>query len=182
MNSLILVAKGKDAAIIKQLINEMYGSEYEKREISQIEESIENRREIYTLAFEDDLLIGFAGASTQSEEYLDVTQEVRTVIDYVYIKKSYRGFIYAYKLIKKLVAELVDNQINSAIMQVQTYNKQRFFHYALSDKNIIKCTKCSSKGKDYEDQILLIKDLKKVLQMDMKDILTKVEEYKTIEK
>ena len=64
-------------------------------------------------------------------------------------------------------------------MQVQTYNKQRFFHYALSDKNIIKTTPIENKGQIYEDQILLIEDLEKTFNMTFREIIHKAHNYKS---
>lgn len=167
------IASIKDAQIIKGLINEMYGFDYEKREISEIQKDISQNAQIYIIAHLGDEIVGFAGASTTSDEYIDVTNKTRAVIEYVYVKEKYRNFLIAYKLTKKLIASLVENDVSSAIMQVQTFNKQRFFHYALCDKNIIKSTQV----KNYQDQILLIEDLKGVLNQSFQEFLSKVKRY-----
>ena len=172
----IKVATKEDACDIKNLINEMYKSEYEKRQICEIELAIRNKDEIYTLAYDGDNIIGFAGATTDSKEYLNVTNEVTTVIEYIYVKENYRGLIVAFNLLKTLISELLNNQISSALMQVQTYNKQRFLHYALCDKNIIKSMQCEWEP-EYEDQILLIKDLGSIVNITLKDFIRKVEKY-----
>ena len=62
-------------------------------------------------------------------------------------------------------------------MQVQTFNKQRFFHYALSGKNIIKSTTEERNGQSYEDQILLIEDLGKVANMSSRELMLKAHKY-----
>ena len=68
--------------------------------------------------------------------------------------------------------------VMQAIMQVQTFNKQRYFHYALSNKNIIKTATLQSNGKTYQDQILLIDDLKATSNISIKDIITKAIHFK----
>ena len=99
------------------------------------------------------------------------------MIDYFYVKRSSRGLKIAYDLIKKLLLNLIELGIDKAIMQLQTYNPQRFLHYALSDKNIISSTKCQQKEEFYEDQILLIKDLKIVCNMSYSEFIRKAQKY-----
>ena len=170
----IKIATRENAEMIKNLINEMYGIEYEKRSNVEFGDVISNKEQIFVFATLNDELVGFAGASTNSEEYLSVTNETQVVIEYVYVKENNRGFVVAYELMKSLIQELINSNINSALMQVQTFNKQRYLHYALSDKNIIKSTYTENYGKKYYDEILLIKDLKSVLKTSIKEFLVKV--------
>jgi hypothetical protein len=72
--------------------------------------------------------------------------------------------------------QLIDNGYNQAILQVQTFNKQRFLHYALSDKNIIKSFPNEYK-QGFEDQILLINDLSKVYNLNFFELLKKIKKY-----
>ena len=79
-----------------------------------------------------------------------------------------------------IIKQLVSLNINEAVMQVQTFNKQRYLHYALSDKNIINSEVCKRKGDEYEDQILLIKDLKSVQTLTLKQLMQKIVNYKNV--
>ena len=171
------LATSNDSQLIKKLINDMYGTEYEVRDISKISEAIENKTEIYVLAFKDDKCIGFAGASLNNDYYADIIRPDIAVIDYIYTYKNYRDINISFKLISKLLKELVIMNVNQAIMQVQTFNKQRFFHYSLSDKNIIKSSTIEANGKKYKDQILLIKDLKKAANMSIRELMIKTHYY-----
>ena len=109
-----------------------------------------------------------------NDYYSDIITPDVAVIDYIYTYKNYRNINISFKLISKLLNELVNINVNQAIMQVQTYNKQRFFHYALSDKNILKSSTIEANGKKYEDQILLIQDLNiKFLMVEQKKLNSK---------
>ena len=178
----IKIATRENAEMIKNFINEMYGIEYEKRSNAEFGDVISNKEQIFVFAVLDDEVVGFAGASTRSEEYLSITKDVQTVIEYVYVKENNRGFVVAYELMKSLIQELINCNIDSALMQVQTFNKQRYLHYALSDKNIIKSTYTENYGKKYYDEILLIKDLKSVLKTSIKEFLIKVHKFSVEDK
>ncbi len=169
-------ATHEDAEIIKNKINEMYGFEYEKRSTADICKAIFEIQEIYILALLKDECIGFAGATLDNEEYRE-KYKFGTVIDYIYIQEKFRGLKVAYGLIKQLFERLIDLGENTAIMQTQTYNKQRFLHYALSDKNIISVELCEGAGKMYEDQILLINDLRGVADKSFGVLLRKSQKY-----
>ena len=171
------VATPSDASLIKKLINTMYGSEYEKRDDEAIEKAIENKTEFYILAYNDEACVGFSGASLNNEYYSFIITPDIAVIDYIFVYDCFRGLEVAFRLIKELVSTLLKNNVEQAIMQVQTYNKQRFFHYALCDKNIIYSTKLLSKGVEYDDQILLIEDLAFVDKMTKRDIMKRVKKY-----
>jgi len=171
----IKIATEQNASIIKILINKMYGIEYETRSIDKICEAIANKLEFYTLAYFDNQIIGFAGAS-KNKDYLDVAQNSVAVIDYIYIEESNRDLITAYSLIKSLFKQLIDNGFTQALLQVQTFNKQRFLHYALSDKNIIKEFPCSYR-EGFNDQILLINDLTNVYNLSLKELYNKCSKY-----
>lgn len=177
MKRQIIKATSKDSALVKMLINEMYGIEYEMRSDDEIGERIENNDEIYLLSFIDDECIGFAGATKNYQEYKD-KYGYGTVIDYIYVKQQFRGVQTAYEMIKLLIELLIQQGFEKAIMQVQTFNKQRFFHYALSDKNIIHSEKCERNDTQYEDQILLIKDLQKVKNLTLKELIAKSYEFR----
>ena len=153
----------------------MYGIEYETRSIDKICEAIANKLEFYTLAYFNNQIIGFAGAS-KNKDYLDITPNTVAVIDYIYIEESNRDLITAYNLIKSLFKQLIDNGFSQALLQVQTFNKQRFLHYALSDKNIIKEFPCSYR-EGSNDQILLIKDIKTVYKQTLAELLKKCKGY-----
>lgn len=171
----IKISTEKDSSIIKELINKMYGIEYETRSLDKISEAINNRLEFYSIAFFDNKIIGFAGAS-KNKDYLDIAPDTVAVIDYIYIEESNRDLITAYNLIKSLFKQLIDNGFSQALLQVQTFNKQRFLHYALSDKNIIKEFPCSYR-EGYNDQILLIKDIKTVYKQTLAGLLKKCKGY-----
>lgn len=175
----IIVATKKDAVHIKQMINQMYGFEYETRTPDEIAQAIEKCHQVYVLAKQGDDIIGFAGATTNSTEYQKITTQTQTVIEYIYTIPSCRNFFVAFFLTQKLIEYLVQLQQTCAIMQVQTFNKQRFFHYALCDNNIINSTSCKTQsGKCYQDQILLINDLKSVIQQTPKQFMKKVQKHK----
>ena len=53
------IGTNKDAQTIKNLINQMYGVEYEVREYLEIAKAIENKTEIYVLAYYEEKCIGF---------------------------------------------------------------------------------------------------------------------------
>lgn len=178
MNIEYKIATSEDAELIKKLINEMYGIEYEKRDNKEIAASIDNKTEIYILAYLDNNCVGFSGASLNNDYYADIITPDIAVLDYIYSK----NISSSYELISKLLNALVKMGVKSAIMQVQTYNKQRFFHYALSDKNIIKSSPIESKGKLYEDQILKIEDLSKIASIPLRDLMQKAHNYKLEEK
>jgi len=171
------IASNKDAQIIKDLINQMYGVEYEIRNIAKIAKAIDNKTEIYILAYADDKCIGFSGASLNNDYYANIIAPDVAVIDYIYTKEDSRNVNASFELISKLLQELVNMEVKQAIMQVQTFNKQRFFHYALSDKNIIKSTTLKRNGQTYNDEILLIKDLKKVSNITARDLMVKAYKY-----
>lgn len=178
METLYKFATSGDAQIVKKLINEMYGIEYEVRDIEKIAEAIDNKTEIYLLAYRDNKIIGFSGASLNNDYYADIISRDVAVVDYIYIDKKSGDVGISFQLIRLLLKELVQMGVQKAIMQVQTYNKQRFFHYALSDKNIIQTSTIESNGKTFEDQILLIEDLKRVSNLSLKDLMLKAYKYK----
>lgn len=172
------VAAQTDAALLKNFINEMYATDYEVRPIEKIAQAICNKTEIYILAFDNDECIGFSGASLNNDYYADIVANDVAVVDYIFVKKSRRNISVAYGLISLLLKQLVKMGVMQAIMQVQTFNKQRYFHYALSNKNIIKTATLQSNGKTYQDQILLIDDLKATSNISIKDIITKAIHFK----
>lgn len=171
------IATEEDAPIIKNIVNQMYGIEYEVRNNLKIAEAIQNKTEVYILAFMDNKCIGFAGASLNNDYYADVITPDIAVIDYIYTDEKARNINISFKLISHLLKELSNMGVIKAIMQVQTFNKQRFFHYALSDKNIIKSTVLERDGKAFEDQILLIEDLNKVVNLSIRDLMLKAYTY-----
>ena len=168
-NLSVRTATSKDSKIIKDMVNEMYGIEYEKRDLQVIEAAILSNRELYILAYIDSFCVGFAGATLKDNN---------AILDYIYVKDDYRGLAVAYEMLMKIVEEIIDAGINSAILQVQTFNKQKFFHYAISDKNIIETKKCERKNEEYEDQILKIQDLRKLKDITFKELMNKVLKYK----
>lgn len=171
-----ILAQPSEAKVIKELVNEMYGIAYETRSEEEIALAIESKNEIYILAKTSEV-VGFCGASLNNTYYSDIITPDIAVIDYIYIKKQNRGFTLAYKLLTSLVNCLVEQGTKKAIMQVQTFNKQRFFHYALSDKNIIKNTLVENGNKSYFDQILLIENLNSLQHLTMKELMEKVIKY-----
>ena len=176
MKSIVIkTATEKNSSVIKELINKMYGIEYETRHSKELANAIKNNLEFYTLAIINNKVIGFAGAS-KNKEYLDVAPDSVCVLDYIYIEESQRDLITSYNLIKNLLKQLLDAGFSQAIIQVQTFNKQRFLHYALSDKNIIKSFPNTYK-QGYEDQILLIEDLNNVYNLTFKELLDKCKNY-----
>lgn len=176
------LATKHDASNIKDLINEMYGIEYEVRDIEKIKEAIENKTEIYILVYENNGCVGFSGASVNNSYYSDIISSDVAVIDYIYVKENKRNISISFKLISLLMKQLINLNINKAIMQVQTFNKQRFFHYALSDKNIIKSVHVQKDEKEYEDQILLIDDLEKTSNISIKELMLKAYQFSKDEK
>ena len=170
-------ATEKDVQIVKNLINEMYGVEYEVRDNSKIAEAIDNKTEIYILAYCNNKIIGFSGASLNNDYYADIISADVAVIDYIYVLENLRNLTVSFELISQLLKELVSMGVKQAIMQVQTFNKQRFFHYALSDKNIIKSSTLERNGQIYDDQILLIEDLKQVSNISIKELMAKAYKY-----
>ena len=132
----IIVANKDHAQSIKQMINQMYGFEYETRTAFEIAQSIQQNHQVYVIAKQGEDIIGFAGATTNSTEYQKITTKTQIVIEYIYTIPSCRNFFVAFSLTQKLIECLVQMQHTCAIMQVQTFNKQRFFHYALCDNNI----------------------------------------------
>ena len=178
-NLKIKIATNKDVKTIKNIINQMYGYEYEGRTENLIAHAIDNNKEIYVLAYKEKSCIGFAGASLNISYYADIITPDIAVIDYIYVDENCRSITLAFDIISKLFKTLLTLRIKQAIMQVQTYNKQRFFHYALSDKNIIKTTPIENKDQIYEDQILLIEDLEKTFNMTFREIIHKAHNYKS---
>lgn len=176
-NFKIKVATIQDCQIIKDLINQMYGIEYEVRDNAKIAQAIDNKTEIYILAYVDDKCIGFSGASLNNDYYADIITPDIAVIDYIYTDENSRNISISFELIALLLKELVNMSVKQAIMQVQTFNKQRFFHYALSDKNIIKSTTLEKNGQYYYDQILLIEDLNKVANISIRELMLKAHKY-----
>lgn len=178
MNKIICKkATKQDAQIIKNLINQMYGIEYEVRDNTKIAQAIDNKTEIYILAYVDDKCIGFSGASLNNDYYADIITPDIAVIDYIYSDENSRNISISFELIALLLKELVNMGVKKSIMQVQTFNKQRFFHYAFSDKNIIKATTLEKNGQNYDDQILLIEDLNKVANMSLRELMLKAHKY-----
>lgn len=171
------IASVEDAGMVKELINQMYGFNYEVRDNLAIAHAINNKTEIYLLALSDDRVIGFSGASLKNDYYSDIITEDVAVIDYIYTEESSRGLNVSFELISKLFKLLVNLGVKQAIMQVQTFNKQRFFHYALSDKKIIKSTSMEGKNGSYYDQILLIEDLKMAADISKRELMLKVRKY-----
>ena len=53
------IATNQDVQTVKALINQMYGIEYEIRDNTKIAEAIDNKTEIYILAYCDNKIIGF---------------------------------------------------------------------------------------------------------------------------
>ncbi len=172
------MATYKDAHTIKSIINQMYGIEYETRDNIKIAEAIDNKTEIYIFAYSDNKIIGFSGASLNNDYYADIITPDIAVIDYIYVCENSRNLTVSFELISQLLKELVNMGVKQAIMQVQTFNKQRYFHYALSDKNIIKSTTLQSNGQTYDDQILLIENLEKVSNITLKELMAKAYKHK----
>ena len=170
------LATNTDCEIVKDMINKMYGIEYEVRENSNIAKAINNKTEVYILAYDEGKCVGFSGASLNNDYYADIISPDIAVIDYIYTLEA-KDISVSAELIFRLLAELVNIGVTKAIMQVQTYNKQRFFHYALSDKNIIKSTTEERNGQPYDDQILLIEDLKKASNMSVRELMIKAYNY-----
>lgn len=182
MNEIIIKhANENDAYIVKNLINQMYCSEYEMRSILEISQAIKNKTEFYVFAYMNEQIAGFAGASINNDYYKDVISPDVAVIDYIYITENNTSISTSFNLISELINCLIKNGVKQSIMQVQTFNKQRFLHYALSDKNIIKSTPIENRGKMFEDQILLIEDLNAVANLSMMDIMRKAHAFKTAE-
>ena len=181
-NFKFIKATRNDVQIVKNLINEMYGVEYEIRNNTTIAEAIDNKTEIYMLAFCNNKVIGFSGASINNDYYSDIITPDVAVIDYIYVCTNARNLTVSFELISQLLKELVTIGVKQAIMQVQTFNKQRFFHYALSDKNIIKSTTLEKNGQSYDDQILLIENLNKVSDMSIRELMIKAHSYSVQEK
>ena len=129
------------------------------------------------MAYADDKCIGFSGASLNNDYYADIIAPDVAIIDYIYTKEDNRDVNVSFKLISLLLKELVNMNVKQAIMQVQTFNKQRFFHYALSDKNIIQSTTLERKGQTYNDEILLIKDLKNASNTTARELMVKAYKY-----
>ncbi len=123
------------------------------------------------------MLYRIFGASLNNDYYADVITPDIAVIDYIYTLEDKRNIAVSFELIVRLVNKLLENGTKKAIMQVQTYNKQRFFHYALSDKNIIKTTPIEKDGEIYEDQILLINDLNKIANTTLKTLMLKARTF-----
>jgi len=171
------LATNQDAQIVKDLTNKMYGIEYEVRGNCKIADAINNKTEIYVLAYSENKCIGFSGASLNNDYYADIITPDIAVIDYIYVDENARNLSVSFELISRLLKELVNIGVKSAIMQVQTFNKQRFFHYALSDKNIIKSTTEERNEQTYVDQILLIEDLNKVANMSIRELMVKAHKY-----
>lgn len=170
-------ANQEDAQIIKNLINQMYGVEYEERDNKKIAKAIANKTEIYILAYSEDKCVGFSGASLNNDYYADIITQDIAVIDYIYTLENSRNISVSYELISQILKALVNQGVKQAIMQVQTFNKQRFFHYALSNKNIIKSTTFEKNGQSYDDQILLIEDLNKVANISLRELMQKALKY-----
>lgn len=170
------LATNTDCEIVKDMINKMYGMEYEVRDNLQIANAIDNKTEVYILAHDEDKCVGFSGASLNNDYYADIITPDIAVIDYIYTLEV-KDISVSAELIFRLLAALVNMGVTKAIMQVQTHNKQRFFHYALSDKNIIKSSPIESKGKMYDDQILLIEDLNKTANMSVRELMIKSYKY-----
>lgn len=171
------IATNQDVQIIKDLINQMYGIEYEVRDNTKIAQAIDKKTEIYILAYVNDKCIGFSGASLNNDYYADIITPDIAVIDYIYTDENARNLSVSFELISQLLKELVNLGVKQAIMQVQTFNKQRFFHYAMSDKNIIKSTTLEKNGQNYDDQILLIEDLNKVANISIRELMLKAHKY-----
>ena len=184
MNKINLkLAQKNDANLIKEMINQMYGIEYERREIEQIAKAIKNKTEIYILAYINNKCIGFSGASLNNDYYADIITPDIAVIDYIYVDKNSLNNFIAFDLISTLLKRLVEMNVKSAIMQVQTSNKQKYFHYALSDKNIIKSNIIPEfKDKNYYDQILLIQNIEQVSQITLQELMQKTHKYVLEEK
>ena len=170
------LATNTDCEIVKDMINKMYGIEYEVRENSNIAKAINNKTEVYILSYDEGKCVGFSGASLNNDYYADIITPDIAVIDYIYTLEA-KNISVSEELIFRLLAALVNMGVTKAIMQVQTYNKQRFFHYALSDKNIIKSTRLERNEQTYDDEILLIEDLKKVSNMSIKELMIKAYKY-----
>ena len=66
----IKIATTEDAELVKNLINEMYGIEYEKRSNEDFSRVIKNKEQIFVVATLSNEIVGFAGASTNSENIL----------------------------------------------------------------------------------------------------------------
>ena len=171
-------ATEKDCELVKKLVNEMYNIEYEVRDNFEISQAIKNQTEIYFFAYSGENVAGFSGASLNNDYYKDIISPDVAVIDYIYVTQFNSDLSTPFLLINSLIKYLVEIGIKSAIMQVQTSNKQRFFHYALSNKNIIKSTPIVQHNQTYEDQILLIEDLTSVMNISMKDLMQKAYLFK----
>lgn len=172
----IRLATHLDAEIVKNLINEMYGSNYETRSLDEIKKCINNKSEIYSLIELNGKFIGFCGV------FISQTEEIKASIEYIYLPQKSRNLITAYKCLTFTIQKLIERGIKSAKLQVQTYNKQRFLHYAITDKTILSAQELeTSKGEKYIDQILLIKDLSELVNLPFTKLLKKVKYYKNLD-
>ena len=176
-NIKIRLATSNDAESIKILINEMYRTSYETRNINEIKKQIDTENEIYSIIEIEGKIAGFCGV------FISQTDEVKASIEYIYLTEKRRNLLAAYKCLMFTVKKLINKKITCAKLQVQTYNKQRFLHYAITDKNIIFEQELeTSKGEKYFDQILLIKDLSYLLNLPFSTLIKKVQYYKNTEK
>ena len=57
----IYISTPSDASIVKEIINQMYRSEYEKRSYTEIAESIVNKNEVYVIATQKKYILDSKG-------------------------------------------------------------------------------------------------------------------------
>lgn len=176
------LATKEDAALVKSMTNAMYRSNYETREEAEIGQAIDSGTEIYVLANRVEKCVGFCGAAFNDKEYEELITPETAIIEKIFVDIHEKEIITAYKLINLLLNELVKRNVEKAIMQVQTFNKQRFFHYALSNKKILKSTTCTAQNRTYQDEILLIENIKAAADMSATELIRKAHFYLLQEK
>lgn len=97
----------------------------------------------------------------------------------IYVDENSRGgsFI-AFDLLKNGLALLRQNGINKAYMNVQTHNKFRFLHYAISDEVVASETYTRKNGTITTNKLLAINDIAKLQEKPLKDIMRDVRKYR----
>ena len=170
-----ILAKKEDARYVlncmKELSVELFGYDNVQREVKYIEYAIEDKDEIYVICEKDGEFVGFAGGATYHiEKNGKGANDNAGLITDILVKEEYRGSEVAYKLFMMIINSLIEYGKESALMVVQDTNPNRYLHYAISDEVISREVYTSENGKTYVDEILLIKDLKKIAKISMFEI------------
>ena len=96
----------------------------------------------------------------------------------IFVDPENRNGVIALELLREGLKILQKQNINQAIMTVQTHNPFRFLHYGIADEVYTREKYIRKNGEESENIILQINDINSLQQRPFKDILRNINEHR----